>query len=153
MAEKVLIIDDEIHFLKLVESRLKANGYEVITARDGKEGLEKAKTKMPDLILLDIIMPKMDGRETLKRLRQDEDTKSIPVIMLTVKGEVNDIVQSLVHNGAIDYIVKPFMTFDFLAKIKNALQAGKEEPPATFKFLLDNIEQKIRKILKESREK
>ncbi len=147
MAKKILVVDDDQNLLKMVESRLQANGYAVITARDGQEGLEKAKAEMPNLILLDIIMPRMDGREALKKLRENDETKSIPVIMLTVKGEVDDIVQSLVHNGAIDYIVKPYVALDFLAKIKNALRADKEELGGACQFLLDTIEEKVKKTL------
>lgn len=152
MAKKILVVDDEINLLKLVESRLKATGYEVITARDGKEGLEKAKTEKPDLILLDIIMPGMDGREALKKLKLNEDTKSIPVVMLTVKGEPEEIVDSLVYSGAVDYIVKPYTADVFLRKINNALQVEKELPD-TLQSLLNTIEKKVKKTLEENKEK
>jgi len=146
MAKKILIVDDETNLVKMVESRLKANGYEVIIAKNGKEGFEKAKAGKPDLILLDIIMPVMNGEEALKKLKQDEDTKSIPVIMLTAKGEVDEIVKNLVQLGATDYIVKPYVAIELLMKIDSVLQPGKKLP-STCEFLLDTIEEKVKKTL------
>jgi len=121
MAKKILVVDDEPHTMKMVVSRLKANGFDVITAENGVEGLEKAEKESPDLILLDILMPKMNGHETLSRLKESAETRSIPVIMFTAKGRVEDVERSS-YAGAVDYIVKPFDPMVMLNKIKKALE-------------------------------
>jgi DNA-binding response OmpR family regulator len=150
MAKKILVVDDEPHIAKLVASRLKANGYEVITAGDGKEGLDKARAEKPDLILLDIAMPRMTGEEALQKLKEDKDTKSIPVIMITGKSGAEDIVQCIAQGGALDYIVKPFMAADFIKKINAALDPNKKIPEnACEKEMLDTVEKKVKKTLDE----
>jgi len=117
MSKKILVIDDETELLKAISIRLKASGYEVITAQDGQEGLEKAKSSNPDLIVLDILMPKMDGYEVCRLLKFDEKYKSIPVIMLTAKAQ--DIDKTMGKKvGVDDYITKPFETQDLVDKIK-----------------------------------
>lgn len=121
MAKKILVVDDEPHTVKMVESRLKANGFDVITAGSGREGLKKAQEEAPDLILLDILMPEMDGHETLSRLKESAETKNIPVIMFTSKGQVEDVERSS-YAGAVDYIIKPFDPIAMLDKIKKALE-------------------------------
>ena len=121
MAKRILVVDDEPHSVKMVESRLRANGYDVITAGNGAEGLEKARKEAPDLILLDIVMPQMNGHETLSKLKESSETKSIPVIMFTSKGQVDD-VERATYGGAVDYIVKPFDPIMMLNKIKKALE-------------------------------
>jgi CheY-like chemotaxis protein len=127
MAKNILVIDDNIKTVKLVESRLKANGYEVISSTSGIQGLEKAKKELPDLILLDIMMPDMNGYEVIEKLKKDGDTKSIPVIMLTARREIEDIEKSMFVYGAVGYISKPFSAHELLKKIKNALMVfGKE---------------------------
>jgi CheY-like chemotaxis protein len=154
MAKKILVVDDEPHIVKLVSSRLEANGYEVIAASDGKEGIEKAKEEQPDLILLDIAMPKMTGHEVLKKLKEDKDTKSIPVIMITGRSGAEDIVQCIADGGAVDYIVKPYIAADFLKKINSALQSDKKVPESALdRELLDTIDKKIKKALNEKRGK
>lgn len=119
--KRILIVDDEPELVKAMQIRLKVAGYEVITAGDGPEGLEKAKKERPDIVLLDLLMPKMDGFQTLERLKQDRETKSIPVIMLTAKSQMTD-VHKTADLGAEDYIVKPFDYMAMLGKIKKALQ-------------------------------
>ena len=120
MAKKILVIDDEPRLLKAITIRLKASGYEVITGQDGAEGLEKAKSLNPDLIVLDILMPKMDGYEVCRLLKFDEKYKSIPVIMLTAKAQ--DIDKAMGKKvGADDYITKPFETQDLVDKVKKHL--------------------------------
>lgn len=117
MSKKILVIDDETELLKAISIRLKTSGYEVSTAQDGQEGLEKAKSLNPDLIVLDILMPKMDGYEVCRLLKFDEKYKSIPVIMLTAKTQ--DIDKAMGKKvGADDYITKPFETQDLVEKIK-----------------------------------
>lgn len=120
MLKKILVVDDEAELLKAISILLKTSGYEVITAQDGQEGLEKAKSLSPDLIVLDILMPKMDGYEACRLLKFDEKYKSIPIIMLTAK--VQDIDKAMGKKvGADDYITKPFETQDLVDKIKKHL--------------------------------
>jgi len=117
MPERILLIDDEKDLVKLVVIRLEAAGYEVITAYGGQEGLDKAKIEKPNLILLDIMMPGMDGFEVLHKLKNDTETVNIPVIMLTAKGESQSLfaAQDL---KATDYIIKPFETEELLRLVK-----------------------------------
>ena len=125
MSKKILVVDDEddiLHFLELV---LREKGYDVATASGGHEALTKAQLEQPNLILLDIMMPQMDGWEVLKLLRVDEETADIPVAMLSARTEAKDRVQGL-QEGAIDYICKPFSLQDLLLKIETIFtQVGK----------------------------
>ncbi len=124
MNEKILIVDDEPHITKMLASRLKANGYRIITAENGKEGLQKVKDEQPELVLLDIMMPEMDGHEVLYALKKEEETKSIPVIMVTAKGQIEDVEKSS-GMGATDYVVKPFNPVVLLDKVRRALAGSK----------------------------
>ncbi|MBU4478575.1 MAG: response regulator [Candidatus Omnitrophica bacterium] len=142
--KKILIIDDEPELVKAVEIRLKANGYEVEGAYDGKAGIDKAEKFKPDLVLLDIMMPGMDGQEVLKKLKENPETKTIPVIMLSAKSEAGDIVKSLVDGGACDYIVKPFFDGEMLRKLKSNINAVEG---MTAGLLLDSMETKVREFL------
>jgi DNA-binding response OmpR family regulator len=115
--KKILIVDDEddiLHFLDLV---LREKGFAVVTATGGQEALTRAQLERPDLILLDIMMPQMDGWEVLKLLRVDEETAAIPVAMLSARTEARDRVQGL-QEGAVDYICKPFSLQELLGKIE-----------------------------------
>ncbi|MDD5729819.1 MAG: response regulator [Candidatus Omnitrophica bacterium] len=151
---KILVIDDEPNIVKVVESRLKANGYEIISASNGKDGLQKAKEAKPDLILLDISMPEMNGHEVLKKLREDEITKSIPVIMLTGKTETEDVVKSVRDGGALDYILKPFVATSVLKKINSAIRFDRRAPDNAYEVdMLDTVEQKIKKALDDEKNK
>jgi len=100
-------VDDEIYIVHILDFSLGMEGYEVVTALDGEEGLQKAIEFKPDLIVLDIMMPKMDGYETCKALKADERTKNIPVILLSAKGRNVDM-QTGYDVGADEYITKPF---------------------------------------------
>ena len=122
--QKILIVDDEESVVEIVKLRLETNNYEVITAYNGEEGLTKAKEEKPDLIILDIAMPDMDGFEVGRRLKQDDKTKHIPIIMLTARGKHDDVLKSVKDAGAVDYIVKPFNPQAFLKRIASVL--GKE---------------------------
>lgn len=121
MNNKILFIDDDTHLLKLVELSLKEDGYQVITAEDGARGLKQAFNTQPDLVLLDVMMPDMDGWEALSRLRAMSD---LPIVMLTAKDEQADIVKGL-NLGADDYIVKPFNTDELMARIAAALRRAR----------------------------
>ena len=116
--KKILVIDDELDFVNLVKVRLEANGYEVIDALNGEDGLKKAEAENPDLILLDIMMPKKDGYTLLRELKYKEATKSIPVIVLTAKPGMRDLFGM---EGVSDYIVKPFEDEELLLRIKKTL--------------------------------
>jgi DNA-binding response OmpR family regulator len=118
---KILVVDDEVHILKIIDYKLRTAGYTVITAADGVEGVEKARAEQPDLILLDVMMPRMDGFQTLETLKQDLATKAIPVFMLTVRGKEMDRLRGL-QMGVAAYITKPFSPNALLARIEEALR-------------------------------
>ncbi|HGJ64773.1 TPA: response regulator [bacterium] len=124
MAKKILIIDDEPDVIETLEFMLKARGFEIISASDGLSGLSRAKTDNPDLILLDIMMPGMDGYEVCSKLKRETATKNIPIIMLTAKGE-SDAVLSAHKSGANDYIVKPYNLPTLLAKLNKFIKTQK----------------------------
>lgn len=117
---KILVIDDEPDLVSTIQCHLKWYHYEVITATDGKEGLEKAVNEKPDLILLDISMPVMNGHEMLERLRKHPDLKDVPVIMLTALCEAKDITTASSY-GIADYVTKPFDFTELMEKIASAL--------------------------------
>ena len=117
--KKVLIVDDEEEIREITKKKLKQNNYEVFTAAGGKEALEISKANKPDLILLDIAMPAMDGYQTCEELKKDKDTKDIPVLFLTAKDlEPESVIQHYTSLGAIGYIAKPATFSELLEKIK-----------------------------------
>ena len=113
---KILLVDDEEDILDFLELILEEQGYDVVKANSGPEALAAAQMHRPDLILLDIMMPEMDGWEVLKLLKADEEVAHIPVAMLTARTEMKDKIQGL-QEGAIDYICKPFATKELLEKL------------------------------------
>lgn len=117
MRKKILIVDDEISG-RLLEYNLEKEGYEVYSATNGKEAIVKAEKAKPDLIITDIMMPRMDGFEFLGRLRSDKKTRAIPVVFVTARGQASDIKNGL-KLGVDAYITKPFDTQDLLKKIKD----------------------------------
>ena len=117
---KVLIIDDEPDIVETLTFMLEARNYDVVTAFDGAEGLVKVKTEKPDVALLDIMMPGMDGYTLCNKLKSNKDTKSLPIIMLTAKGE-NEAVLKAHKSGADDYIVKPFSLPTLVSKLNKLL--------------------------------
>ena len=114
---KILIVDDESDFVQMVKMRLESNGFEVETANDGVEGLKKAEAGNPALILLDVMMPGMDGMEVLKKLRSTESTRLTPVVMLTAKRESKFIFKSQ-DLLATDYLMKPCDSQELLATVR-----------------------------------
>jgi len=104
---RILVVDDEIYIVHILDFSLGMEGYEVVTALDGEQALAKVKTEEPDLIVLDIMMPKLDGYETCKILKSDPETRHIPVILLSAKGRNVDQKMGF-QVGADDYITKPF---------------------------------------------
>lgn len=119
--DRILIIDDEHHIVELIQYNLESAGFETWDAHTGMEGLAMARDKKPALILLDLMLPEMDGLEVCKRLRADGDTKNIPIIMLTAKSEEIDKILGL-ELGADDYITKPFSVRELLARVKAVLR-------------------------------
>lgn len=119
--KRILVIDDLPENVFMLQDRLENEGYEVVTAYDGKTGVAKATTEMPDLILLDVMMPEMTGIEVCKILKQDTETAEIPIIMVTAKSGAEDAKEGL-EAGAFDYIKKPFEKIELLARINSALK-------------------------------
>lgn len=119
--KRILIIDDLPENVFVLQDRLEHEGYEVITAYDGKAGIAKAVSDMPDLILLDVMMPEMTGIEVCKALKQDMITSDIPIIMVTAKSNAEDAKEGL-EAGAFDYIKKPFERIELIARINSALK-------------------------------
>ena len=123
MAKKILLVDDEPLVIKVLASRLKANGYEVITAYEGKEGLEKARGEKPDLVILDLRLPGINGYEICSQLKKDAAFSNIPVIIITGSTDSGD--RELAENALADaFIVKPFDRETLLFKIKELLKEG-----------------------------
>jgi sigma-B regulation protein RsbU (phosphoserine phosphatase) len=125
MNAKILLADDDPSVCRFVEVVLKQAGYLVVLARDGVETLERVRESAPDLVLLDVLMPRMDGLEVLGALRRNPDTSQIPVIMLTQKGEVEDRVKGL-ESGADDYVPKPFVPQELLVRIHGLLRRSEK---------------------------
>ena len=125
MAEKILIVDDEVDTLRLVGLMLERQGYEIIAAENGEQALEEVEKDAPDLILLDVMMPGMDGPTTLKNLKQVPGLEQTPVIFLTAKVQPNEI-QDYIDLGAVDVIAKPFDSMKLADQIHDILkQNGK----------------------------
>src|SRR5689334_15724975 len=118
MSNKILVVDDEPRYLRLLEANLRTEGYEVITAMDGLQAIETFSANPVDLILLDVMMPKLDGFAACQRIRQ---FSNVPIIMLTAKGEEQDRVKGL-DLGADDYLVKPFSATELLARVRAVLR-------------------------------
>ena len=151
---RILAVDDTPENLEILRMRLEANGYEVATAADGEEGIRKAQELQPDLILLDIMMPKLDGISALRLLKNDEALRSIPVILVTAKADTRDVVEGL-DAGGDDYLTKPFEHQALLARVRSMLrqkalhdtvvtQARRlEEQAATLAAWNASLEQKV----------
>ncbi len=120
MSKKIVLAEDEPQIARLIEFKLKKEGYSVTLRENGKEALKAIKEDKPDLILLDIMMPVMGGYEVLRRLKEDENLKSVPVIMLTARAQEKDVVKGI-DLGAEDYITKPFHPAELLARVKRIL--------------------------------
>ena len=125
MKETILIVEDEKDIVKMLEYNLKKEGYKILVAHDGEDALDMANTKLPDLILLDLMLPGVDGLEVCKELKAERKTSAIPVIMLTAKAQESDKVIGL-ELGADDYVTKPFSPRELLARIKAVLRRVKE---------------------------
>ena len=119
--ERILVVDDEEDILELVRFNLSKEGYQAICAETGERAVEMARSEMPDLIVLDLMLPGMDGLEVAKFLKNNPETQHIPIVMLTAKGEESDVVTGL-ELGADDYITKPFSPKILLARVKAVLR-------------------------------
>ena len=127
---KILVVDDEEDILDLLQYNLRREGFETVVARDGEEALAKAESERPDLIILDIMMPKMDGLEVCRRLRRDAELRTIPILMLTARAEEGDHVRGL-DVGADIYLAKPISVPVLLSQTKALLRGVRrsETPP------------------------
>ena len=135
LKQKILIVDDEPEAVELVEFNLKQAGFEVATAADGEAALKQAKAHLPALVVLDLMLPEIDGLEVCKLLRRDPTTAKIPIIMLTAKAAEIDRVLGL-ELGADDYVTKPFSPRELVLRVRKILQRGKasEDKRETMRF-------------------
>jgi DNA-binding response OmpR family regulator len=127
--QRILVVDDQPEILEVTTMVLAGAGFDVQTASNGGEALARAADERVDLVLLDINMPGMDGWETLRLLRADEELERLPILMFSVKGEVSDQVQSL-KEGATGYVTKPFVADELIDRIRRALVEVEEGLPA-----------------------
>jgi DNA-binding response OmpR family regulator len=122
--KKILLVDDSSTVLLLHRMMLSHCGYELLTARDGQEAIDKASTERPDLIFLDVLMPRMDGFQTCRVLRSREETKAVPIILVTTRSEPHYVRQGF-ESGCTDYITKPFDGEELLAKVRSHLEEAR----------------------------
>ena len=123
--KKILVVDDERHIVRLVQVNLEKAEYEVLTAYDGVEALEKVAADKPDMIVLDVMMPRMNGFDVLKKLQADPETQEIPVIMLTAKAQDADIFKGW-SSGVSSYLTKPFNPMELLVFVQRIFQSLEE---------------------------
>ncbi|MEK9149462.1 MAG: response regulator [Candidatus Desantisbacteria bacterium] len=119
--KKILVIDDELHIRKIIEIKLKGAGYEIFTAEDGEEGLRKASELLPDLIILDLLMPKMDGFELCQTLKEKDATRNIPIVALTALAQKSEIEKAR-QAGADKVLTKPFSPRDLLSEVEEIMK-------------------------------
>lgn len=132
--QRILIVEDEEAIVEVVSQTLRRHGYETVSASDGDDALEKAFSLRPDLVILDLMLPKMDGWEVCRRLKADRQTASIPVLMLTARREERDVVEGL-EIGADDYMKKPFSLSELAARVKALLR--RSDPGETGRVVED----------------
>ncbi|MBF8982228.1 response regulator transcription factor [Lutibacter sp. B2] len=128
--KKIIVVDDEQHIIELIKFNLEKNGFEVLTSENGEEAIKLVHLEMPDLIILDLMLPGIDGFEVCKRIRNAEKLSKIPIIMLTAKGEEIDKIVGL-ELGADDYLTKPFSIRELIARIRAVLRRFEEVPIST----------------------
>ena len=120
MKKKILLVDDSKTILMMERMVLGSGGYQIVTASDGEEGVARALAERPDLILMDVVMPKLSGFEACRRLRQEEVTRDVPIILVTTRGEPSN-VEAGYACGCTDYITKPIDSVELLAKLRDQL--------------------------------
>ncbi len=125
MPKKILAVDDERHIVRLVQVNLERQGYQVVTAFDGKEALEKIEAEMPDLVVLDVMMPYMDGFEVLQTIRKNPNTRDLPVIMLTAKAQDADVFRGW-QQGVDCYLTKPFNPMELITFVRRIFKSLSE---------------------------
>lgn len=125
MSSKILVVEDDPDVMAFIRTGLAFKEYETIETASGKEALNLAKTKSPDLVLLDLMLPDLDGMEVCKQLRADEATKGLPVIIITARNDVADIVRGL-ETGANDYVTKPFDVMELIARVRTQIRLADE---------------------------
>ena len=146
--EKILIVDDEEHIIELIKFNLENNGYKVITASNGHDALKMAKNEVPQLVLLDLMLPGIDGYDVCREIRQDQSISNMPVIMTTAKGEELDKILGL-ELGADDYITKPFSVRELMARVKAVLRRTKTQyVDKTYTFGDTNIDFQKHEVIK-----
>jgi CheY-like chemotaxis protein len=123
--KKILLVDDSGVTLMMEKMILEREAYDLVTAKNGKEAVEFAKRERPDLVLLDVVMPGMDGLQTCAQLREMEETRETPVIMVTTRGESHYVEQAY-EMGCTDYVTKPVNSLELLTKVRNCLAGGRE---------------------------
>lgn len=121
MSDKILVVDDTDTMRKFYDVLLRGQGYRVASARDGEEALEKVESESPDLVLMDLMMPKMDGIEACRRIKSGEETRDIKVVMVTSRGEYSRITEAFAA-GCDDYVVKPVDRTELMLKVKELLK-------------------------------
>jgi signal transduction histidine kinase len=150
---QLMIVDDNVDTVELLTKRFKTQGYDIIAAYDGEQALRKVRENMPDIILLDIMMPKIDGYEVCRQLKQDEKTKHIPILMLTAKSQVPEKVRGL-DTGADGYLTKPFDYNELAARVRSLLarkdasvQMAQKEKLAALDHMVDEVSHEVRNPL------
>ena len=133
---KILIVDDEPDFAEMIKMRLEANGYDIAVAYDGEEGIERAVRDKPDMILLDVMMPGMDGFEVLRHLKRRAETRDTPVVMLTAKGESKSMFDGQ-ELGCADYLIKPCDSKELLAVVNRHVTPQSKGGRIRFSFTSD----------------
>jgi DNA-binding response OmpR family regulator len=134
---KVLIIEDEVTLVRNLADKLRAEGFSVVEALDGEAGLDKVRSEHPDLIVLDIMLPRLDGLSICRMVRNDTNTAHIPIIMLTARGTEVDKIVGL-ESGADDYVVKPFGLGEFLARVRAVMRRSPGRPVRQQDELISN---------------
>jgi len=140
MQEKILVIEDEVDILEVLEYTLSREGFRVLSTRDGEDGVYLARRDAPRLVLLDLMLPGLNGIDVCRRLKADPVTQELPIIMVTAKGEESDIVLGL-GVGADDYITKPFSPKELVARVKAVLRRGplKDDAVAEERIVRDHV--------------
>lgn len=138
--ETILVIEDERDIIEIIEYNFAREGFTVLSATNGEKGLEIARAKRPSVVVLDLMLPGLDGIEVAKRLRQDPATREIAIVMLTAKSEESDVILGL-GLGADDYVTKPFKMKELLARVKAVLRRGplQDEGPTGKRLELDGL--------------
>ena len=149
-APKILVVDDDPLIIKLVEKLLVHSGFKIITAANGESGLQKVREEEPDLVILDVNMPKIDGLEVCRRLKRSEQTRLIPVILLTSQDYVDDKITGL-KTGADDYITKPFNTKEFVARVKGMIDKSVYQHKRAEREKLEALENMAEEVAHEVR--